>query len=334
MTSPLRAFDLSSVLAVTLPELSPELPAEVFLRRTPPRLRSARKTDRQGPHRVRREPELPALGQVVDNYRLERAIGIGGFGVLYKARHVTLDTTVAIKLMRPSVARERPTLPKLLREEARFAARIDHQNVVRVYDVTTNPSGLTYLVMEYVDGPDLSVMIKHRGALPPKMILKVIRQITAALAAGLRESLIHRDVKPSNILLTRHGVTKLTDFGLARSSHAADLSARGVRGVVGTVGYMSPEQLDRPEDVDFRTDIYSLGVTAYQALTGRLPFSDANAEQCARSHRLDPIPPLPSSVPTKIRELIAWMLHKERDRRPSTYEEFEAFLDTLIGPSR
>ncbi len=327
----LRQLDLDGLRAINLPPMAPEIPSEVFLRRSAPRARANRKTARHAPPRLSREPDLPEIGSILDKYRLERVVGIGGFGVMYRARHVLLDTVVAIKLMRPSVARERPMLPRLLREEARFAAKIQHDNVVRVFDVTT-VDDLTYIVMEYVDGPDLSVMIRHRGELPVKMVVKATRHVAAALAAGLSENLIHRDVKPSNIMLTRDGVTKLTDFGLARSNSAADLG--GVQGVVGTVGYMSPEQLDHPDEVDFRTDIYSLGVTAYQALTGRLPFADDNPERCANAHRFQPVPVIKRKVPTSVIDCVMWMLAKERDRRPASYAELDAVLATLSRPLR
>jgi serine/threonine-protein kinase len=217
-------------------------------------------------------------------------------------------------------------LPRLLREEARFAARIEHPHVVRVFDVTTSDES-TYIVMEYVDGPDLSVMIKRRGALPPKMVLRVIRHIASALAAGLDENVIHRDIKPSNILLTHAGVTKLADFGLARSTSSTDVS--GARGVVGTTGYMSPEQLDTPQAVDFRTDLYALGVTAYQALTGALPFPDNDPKQCADAHRFKPVVPphhIVSSIPASLSDLIVELLAKKAADRPAGYEVLDARL--------
>jgi eukaryotic-like serine/threonine-protein kinase len=323
----LRSLDLEPLRAVHLPPVLADLPAEVFLKRTPSKQRSAKKTARDIPYRLKREPDLPEIGSLLDKYRLERIIGMGGFGVLYRARHTVLDNVVAIKLMRPSVARERPQLPRLLQEEARYTARIHHENVVRVYDVTTS-GDLTYIVMEYVDGPDLSVMIKHRGELPVKMVLKVLRHVGAALSAGLEQSLIHRDVKPSNILLTRGGVTKLTDFGLARSGVGG-----GLRGVVGTVGYMSPEQLDHPDEIDFRSDIYSLGVTAYQALTGKLPFPDDSPERCANGHRFLTVPPIQRLVPAAVRDLVMSMMAKRPEQRPATYAELDAVLAALVrGP--
>src|SRR6185436_4781690 len=131
--------------------------------------------------------------------------------------------------------------------------------------------------------------MRRRGALPYKMVVRLLRHIAAALAAGLAQNLVHRDVKPSNILLTRTGVTKLADFGLAHSSSAAEIS--GIRGLVGTAAYMAPEQSSDPMRVDFRSDIYALGVTAYHALTGGLPFSDHDATQLALAHQTQAVVP-------------------------------------------
>jgi eukaryotic-like serine/threonine-protein kinase len=321
MASSLRNLDLSPIFARST--LAPDLPHEIF----------ARKPTRQMPgamiepaHQLTREPELPAPGSVLGKYRLERTIGMGGFGAVYRARHVVLDNVVALKLMRPSVIRTRPALLRLLTEEARFAARIDHANVVRVHDVATS-NDHTYIVMEHVDGPDLSVMMKWRGALPYKMVVRILRHIVAALAAGLAENLVHRDVKPSNILLTRAGVTKLADFGLAQSSSAAEIT--GVRGVVGTAAYMAPEQASDSKHVDFRSDIYSLGVTAYHALTGGLPFSDHDPKQLAVAHLTQPVVP-PSrfipAIPAALDALVIAMMAKRAEDRPPSYAAIESEL--------
>jgi serine/threonine-protein kinase len=317
----LRDLDLSAIFAP--PKISADLPPGIFARRSTRRMPGA-----GVPPAHVSEPELPQPGCVLGKYRLERTIGMGGFGAVYRARHVVLDNVVAIKLMRPSVVRLRPALPRLLTEEARFAARIDHANVVRVHDVATSDVH-TYIVMEHVDGPDLSVMIRRRGALPYKVVIRILRHITAALAAGLAEQLIHRDVKPSNILLTRDGVTKLADFGLARSSSAvAGAGPRGVLGVVGTVAYMAPEQASDPQRVDFRSDIYSLGVTAYHALTGGLPFSDHDAAQ--RLHQAI-VPPsrFIASIPTALDELIAAMTAYRPEDRPASYGALDAALRAI-----
>jgi eukaryotic-like serine/threonine-protein kinase len=321
----LRDLDLSPIF---VSKLSAELPPEIFVRRSTRRYPGALVE----PAHVS-EPGLPQPGSVLGKYRLECTIGMGGFGAVYRARHVVLDNVVAIKLMRPSVARSRPSLPRLLTEEARFAARIDHANVVRVHDVATSNEH-TYIVMEHVDGPDLSVMIRRRGALPYKVVARILRHIAAALAAGLAEQLIHRDVKPSNILLTRAGVTKLADFGLARSSSVAETTGpgAGIRGVVGTAAYMAPEQATDPLRVGFRSDIYSLGITAYHALTGKLPFSDHDVRHRADRPYAQPIPPpgrLVATIPAALDELILAMTALRPEDRPASYAILDAALRAI-----
>ena len=266
------------------------------------------------------EPELLPLGSVLEKYRLKSIIGIGGFAAVYRARHLLLETDVALKLLRPTVVRNRPQLPRLLCEEARLAARIRHPNVVRMLDVT-HTDQLTYLVMEFIDGPDLAVMTRRRGRLPAKMVLKIVEHVVAGLEAGLRESVIHRDIKPSNILLTPSGVTKIVDFGLARG--ASDASAK----VVGTADYMSPEQIDRPAEVDFRSDLYSLGVTAYQALLGRLPIVAADGP---RPHAVVAPKAADASIPAPVSDLVMWLLERDPRARPGSY----AALRDAIGTCR
>jgi eukaryotic-like serine/threonine-protein kinase len=332
----LDELDLSPWFAASAPEplASLAFPESMFFRRSVGRSRSTTLAGRPvtsrlparsaGPARAWAydlEPDLPPLESVIEKYCLKAIIGIGGFAVVYRARHVLLETDVALKLLRPSVVRHRPQLPRLLCEEARFAARIRHPNVVRMLDVTyTNQ--LTYLVMEYIDGPDLAVMTRRRGRLPARMVLKIVEHVVAGLAAGLRENLIHRDIKPSNILLTSTGVTKIVDFGLARSTSEASTQ------VVGTADYMSPEQIERPAEVDFRTDLYSLGVTAYQALLGRLPFV---APDGSRPHAVVPPRNADASIPAPISDLVMWLLEREPQARPGSYD---ALRDAIVGCRR
>ncbi len=264
------------------------------------------------------EPELLPLGSVLEKYRLKSIIGIGGFAAVYRARHLLLETDVALKLLRPSVVRNRPQLPRLLCEEARFAARIRHPNVVRMLDVT-HTDQLTYLVMEFIDGPDLAVMTRRRGRLPAKMVLKIVEHVVAGLAAGLHENVIHRDIQPSNILLTPSGVTKIVDFGLARST--SDASTK----VVGTADYMSPEQIERPAEVDFRSDLYSLGVTAYQALLGRLPIVAADG---SRPHAVVPPRTADASIPAPVSDLVMWLLERDPRARPGSYDALRDAIGT------
>jgi len=300
------------------------IPESLFLRQIPARARSstlvgapvaAVRPPAQGSATMstwayQLEPDLPPLGTVIEKYRLQGIIGIGGFATVFRARHLLLETDVALKLLRPSVVRNRPRLPRLLCEEARFAARIRHPNVVRMLDVT-HTDQLTYLVMEFIDGPDLAVMTRRRGRLPGKMVLKIIEHVVAGLAAGLREDVMHRDIKPSNILLTSSGITKIVDFGLARSTLEASTK------VVGTADYMSPEQVERPTEVDFRSDLYSLGVTAYQALLGRLPYV---AVEGPHPDAIVPPDAADASIPSPVSELVMWLLERDPRARPGSYD--------------
>jgi serine/threonine-protein kinase len=325
MATSIRNRDLGPIFATS--KLSLDLPPEIFVHQAAARMQEP--TGESFAAEAELEPELPTPGSILGKYRLERKIGMGGFGAVYRARHMVLDNLVALKLMRPSVIRSRPSLLRLLTEEARFAARIDHPNVVRVHDVATSNEH-TYIVMEHVDGPDLAVMMARRGALPYKMVVRILRHIAAALAAGLAEHLVHRDVKPSNILLTPAGVTKLADFGLARSISAAEIT--GIRGIVGTAAYMAPEQARDPMRADFRSDIYSLGVTAYHALTGGPPFSDHDAKQLALAHQTQPVVPpsrFVATIPGPLDDLIVAMMAKRPDDRPGSYAVLEAALQAV-----
>ncbi len=308
-------LDLSSAFArdfnVALPHDAFCLPA--------PQTRAPRRSTRDfeiALHQL--EPDLPIAGETLDKYLLERSIGIGGFAVVFRARHVLLDTTFALKVLRPSVVRGRPEVVSLFGDEARVAAKIHHQNVVRVVDVTMN-SQCPYIVMEYVAGPDLSVMLRQKGLLPSKMVLRIVGHVAAALRAGLGQQLVHRDIKPSNILLTREGITKLADFGLARSQEMRT----DRRAIVGTLGYMSPEHMEAPQAVDHRSDIFSLGVTAYRALTGVLPIQATSTAQAVTALRGQAITP-PHRLSTKVRpavsDLVMWMLELDPARRPRDYD--------------
>jgi eukaryotic-like serine/threonine-protein kinase len=315
-------FDFSDAFALDF-ELA--LPPELFCVPTPAP-RGRKRTTRDFEVALNQlEPDLPALGQTLDKYLLERPLGIGGFAVVFRARHLLLDTTFALKLLRPSVLRSRPELAQQFGDEARVAAKIHHPNVVRVIDVTMSAT-CSYIVMEYIAGPDLSVMLRQKGLLPSKMVLRIVSHVAAALRAGLSQQLVHRDIKPSNILLTREGVTKLADFGLARSHDVrADHGA-----VVGTLGYMSPEHIESPHQVDHRSDIFSLGVTAYRAVTGVLPIQATSTAQALAALREQTITP-PHRLSTKVRpavsDLIMWMLELDPARRPRDYDALIAGVE-------
>ena len=178
-----------------------------------------------------------------------------------------LHSTVALKLLRPDVLARRPSLAIQLLHEARFAARIEHRNVVRVFDVTHTPA-ITYIVMELIRGPSLARLIEDNGPLPAGRVAQIGIDTIDGLQAGLTQGLIHRDIKPPNILLGDGGVARIVDLGLANPIHDRDDGPLRDSTVIGTRGYMSPEQIADPRSVDFRSDIYSLGVTLREAATG------------------------------------------------------------------
>lgn len=258
---------------------------------------------------AQRSKALPS-GTVIDKYRVEALLGTGGFAIVYRARHQLLGTTVALKFIKPDVLATRPGIGALLVEEARFAARIEHPNVVRIYDVS-HTEELTYVVMQLVDGIPLSQHLALHGPLDIRHLLKMGMEVASGLAAGLEQGLIHRDIKPANILLSHTGCACIVDFGLARALEQDSwLSPLGSRTVVGTRGYMSPEQASGQLPVDFRSDVFSLGVTLEEAARGTSFWQHSNSVSLPAAGRLPP----------ELLELLAWMQQPDPQARPASYQ--------------
>ena len=299
---------------------APDLEAEGVRPRPPapaPVPAPARRSHRE------RDPELPRVGTIMDRYRLEELLGTGGFAAVYRATHLLLHSQVAIKLLRPSVLRRRPALAELLFAEARFGAAINHPNVARIYDAI-HVGDLVYLVMELVEGVTLAHAITARGKLPFDLVLRVGVDVTLGLRAGFDQGLIHRDIKPANVVIARTGEAKIVDLGLAQpfGAWAEEDLLQGRLALAGTFGYMAPEQARDPRSVDFRADIYSLGVTLYEAFVGCPPFPTDDRERCVRMHERDPVPPPDQVVPgfpRAVSELLSSMLSKTASERPSSY---------------
>jgi eukaryotic-like serine/threonine-protein kinase len=276
------------------------------------------------------EADLPEVGAIIDKYRLERLVGVGGFGVVYLATHLLLNSAVAIKMLRPSVLRRKPELASLLFEEARVAARLNHPNVVRVTDVTHHP-GLSYVVIEFVDGGSLAELLHRTRRLTPGRALRIGIDVAEGLKAGLAVGITHRDIKPANILLSSAtGQAKVADLGLARVQGTT--ATLGMPTLVGTPGYMAPEQAQDAQRSDFRADIYSLGVTLYQAMVGEPPFPVRDRALVLEQHRLAP-PPRPSSrvpdFPPAVEALLLQMLAKKPEHRFASYDALLASLRTI-----
>jgi eukaryotic-like serine/threonine-protein kinase len=222
------------------------------------------------PHRSRKASLAGLLkpGAIIDKYRVDELLGVGGFAAVYRATHILLHSTVAIKHLRPDVGLRYPNISSQFIREAQWAARVRHPSVVRIFDVGEAP-GLTYLVMEYLQGGTLSQAI-HDRRVPIDELLCIALDVCDGLDAALAVGLVHRDVKPANILLGIDGHACLVDFGLARPMESNRLPRQGRHGhVVGTRGYAAPEQVEDASQVDFRADIYALGISLAEGLKGR-----------------------------------------------------------------
>lgn len=256
----------------------------------------------------------PAAGSILGGrYRLTSPIAAGGMGEVWRAVDELLGRQVAVKLLGSHVAAD-PSFRDRFRAEARITAALADPGIAQVYDYGES-DGSAYLVMELVIGEPLSAILARHGALDPQAVLDVIQQTARGLYAAHRAGVIHRDIKPGNLLITRDGQVKITDFGIARALETAPLTRTGT--VLGTVQYVSPEQATGSA-LTSATDIYSLGVVAYECLAGRPPFVAETQVAVAVQHINAQPPPLPATVPPAVRDLVFDMLAKEPSARPPT----------------
>ena len=271
-------------------------------------------------------------GALGERYVLEHLIGEGAFARTYRGRDTRLARTVAVKLLRSHYAAD-PAFLDRFRREARAAARVDHPNVVHLYDYGGH-DGAYYLVMQYVPGHDLKRTIEDRAPLPPADAIRIAREILGGLAAIHTAGIIHRDIKPQNVLIGLDGIPRVTDFGIAYESGQSKLSTLTHHGVtLGTPAYMAPEQA-RGEPVSQATDIYSTGVVLFELLTGRLPFEAESALAMMVAHTEQPPPPpstLQPGVPPELDVVVLRALAKSPAHRYATALEMErALLEALI----
>ena len=226
-------------------------------------------------------------------YELIEKIGEGGMAVVYKGKDRLLNRYVAIKILRPEFTKDEQFIESFKRE-SQASARLSHANIVGVYDVGKE-GNIHFIVMELIDGKVLSEVIKEKGRIEYKEAISIIRQVASALSLAHKNQIIHRDIKPHNILITSTGVAKLADFGIAKAVSAATIVG-GNNKIMGSVHYFSPEQA-RGAYVDERSDIYSLGIVLYEMLTGKVPFDGDNPVSIALMHINDPMPSLTKEVP-------------------------------------
>src|SRR6266496_3311337 len=256
-------------------------------------------------------PEVLLAGR----YRLVHRLASGGMGQVWRAEDKVLGRPVAVKLLSSEFAEDRAFLDRF-RTEARRTAALSHPGIASVFDYgeTGEPNPTAYLVMELVEGAPLSAVLAREGRLDPERALDVVAQAALALGAAHRAGVVHRDVKPSNLLIRRDGVVKVTDFGIARMIGEAPRSEIGL--VVGTDAYLSPEQVAcRP--VTPASDVYALGVVAYECLAGRRPFTGEHPVAVALAHQRHRPPPLPSDVPEPVRALVEQAMAKDARTRPA-----------------
>ena len=260
---------------------------------------------------------------IADRYRLVRLIATGGMGQVWEALDTRLGRRVAVKVLKAEYSNDSEFLGRF-RTEAQTTARLNDPGIANVFDYGETPDRnggdpLAYLVMELVDGEPLNSVISRLGQLALTHTLDMLEQTGRALQAAHTQGLVHRDVKPGNILITPTGQVKITDFGIAKAVDAAPVTQTGM--VMGTAQYISPEQAMGGE-ATAASDVYSLGVVGYEALTGRRPFLGDGAITVAMKHIQDTPPPLPTSVPAPVRELIDITLSKDPKQRYETGGEF------------
>ncbi|WP_354644895.1 Stk1 family PASTA domain-containing Ser/Thr kinase [Kitasatospora camelliae] len=239
----------------------------------------------------------PLIGALLDGrYRVDQRIAVGGMATVYRGTDTRLDRVLALKVMHPSLAGDAEFTARFIRE-AKAVARLTHPNVVNVFDQGADPRGV-FLAMEYVPGRTLRDLLRDRGALSVRAALDIVEPVLAALGAAHRADLVHRDVKPENVLITDGGLVKVADFGLVRLLSGADTgvtTSTASGSLLGTVSYLAPEQISRQGPTDQRVDVYAAGILLYEMLTGVKPHTGDNPAQVLYLHLNEDVPP-PSLV--------------------------------------
>lgn len=282
------------------------------------------------------DKEQSMIGQVIDRkYRLDAKIGFGGMGDVYRASRLLIGDQVAIKILHATHVSD-PQAGERFRREAQAAARLKHPNAVSIYDFGVTDDGLVYLVMELVEGQSLRQIIKQQGPLPPATVSEITNQVCSALQIAHQHDVVHRDLKPDNIMVhvTISGLqVKVLDFGIAKLRDLTTSNLTMTGNVMGTPHYMSPEQC-LGEEIDSRSDLYSLGVVIYQMLTGSLPFNSSTSTAVVMQH-VNKEPPslrfINRSISPAVEMVVLRALAKRREHRPQSADALARELSAAIN---
>ena len=267
----------------------------------------------------------------VPRYEWIETLGQGGVGIVYKARDLELDEVVAIKVLSPDIAKEDEVVLARFKREINLNRKIKHPNVARMFDFGISGE-YPYITMEFVPGKDLWTMIRDEGRIPPARAVPILRQIARGCSAIHELGIVHRDLKSQNVIVDEHGAVAIVDFGLARWNLGGGFTLDSI--ILGTPQYMSPEQASG-QTVDARTDIYSIGIIAFEALTGQLPFNGDSPIAVAMMQINDPVPdllPKQADVSPALRAVVLKALRKDPAKRYATAADLEADLANAEHP--
>jgi serine/threonine-protein kinase len=278
---------------------------------------------------------IPRIGDEYAGYRLVSLIGHGGMSIVYKAEHIKLERTVALKLLSPQLSEDEDFRERFQRE-SKVAAALEHPNIIPIYEAG-DENGVFYIAMRYVDGADLKTRLKQDGPLDAAQVASLVSQVAAALEAAHEKGLIHRDVKPANILIAVGAGVEgsdhayLSDFGVAKNTAAAGFTKTGL--FVGTADYASPEQIEGRE-LDGRADVYSLGCVTYEALTATPTYEKDSEVAMMYAHLLEPPPKLTEKRPDlspEVDEVIAKAVAKSKEDRYARPTDFAVALKQAVA---
>ncbi|MDF1665921.1 MAG: serine/threonine-protein kinase [Planctomycetota bacterium] len=286
----------------------------------------------RGPKKPKEQTPAEVISgdEPIKGYEIVKKLGQGAMGAVYRAVRASNGETVALKVLKPDLSNDQEFVQRFLRE-AKAVARLNHPNVIRAIDVGKSGK-YYYFAMEFIDGQAIGDVVKRTKNLPERAALKVVKQIALALDHAWKHKIIHRDVKPDNIMVMKNGTAKLTDLGLARTARESTLTLTGV--VMGSPAYISPEQATGEKNLDTRSDIYSLGATLFHLLTGCVPYDGDSPLQVMLRHMNDPLPDVRKKVPT-VSEGTRQLIFKMMAKRPeSRFQNAKQLYDAILSTEK